>query len=69
MAETICFEYDREKLTRRAHQRGHNSVQAYLQALIEDDLPNPAEGLREGLREVRLGKGRPASEWMGEHGR
>ncbi len=67
MTDQIYFEYDEKKLFEQAQERGFESIQAYLEALIEEDLPDPEDSLREALQEFREGKGRPVDEWLNEH--
>ena len=43
MADRIYFQYDRETLYQRARECGFKCIQDYLEALVNQDLPHPAE--------------------------
>jgi hypothetical protein len=60
MSEVVSFEYpDVKSLDELAKRRGYDTIQAYLEALIEADLEeedlSPADRFREGWRDALSG--------------
>ena len=52
--EVVQFEYDPERLNRQAHERGFESIQEYLEALIEDDT-DVMDDFRQAFQEIKKG--------------
>jgi hypothetical protein len=53
---------ERQEIEARAHERGFDTLEAYVRALIEadefedeDDI-DPAEALREAMRDIKAGR-------------
>jgi predicted transcriptional regulator len=61
---------ERQQIEELAHEHGYDSTEAYLLALVNSDAQTTAEDekqpilddIRQGLREIKAGLGRPISE-------
>ena len=69
MSDRIYFQYDRETLYQRARECGFKCIQDYLEALVQEDLPNAADSSPDALHELPQSSGQSAHVWQAEQHR
>lgn len=64
MSDVLQFVYSRDRLLELAHRRGFETIQEYLESLIEDDLnePDVVSDLREAFDDLKNGRYYPVEQ-------